>query len=238
MHHSSNFYVHLPSNNLSNSETNTLWNYVTHLTQPLLLDGAWEVALTEISYTKSWYNLTRDSFCSVFSLGYDISEAQNATTFYPNFDYDQQHTSTPQKIDETVRMNLHSQAVSNDISPTLKTEADIEYETETEPVSESFDGDDQLDDKTIAAKTGGTYLFRIIIKRGHYTLKELIETINNSLFYDTVVRSNGDWLSSPQLDLGKDGLITTVTGKMKHGDGKIDTFINITGDAADFLGIY
>jgi hypothetical protein len=60
MDESNNFYVHLPSNNLTNIETNTLGRYVTQMKRPIKLDQHWEVALTEISYTKSWFTLDRD----------------------------------------------------------------------------------------------------------------------------------------------------------------------------------
>lgn len=52
-----NFYVTLPSSVRSTYFTNTLADYVTHLPRAIELDGAWEVALVELSFTKSWYNV-------------------------------------------------------------------------------------------------------------------------------------------------------------------------------------
>ena len=53
------FYLTLPSNVLS-SPTNTLANYFTILPHRITVNGDWRVALTEISYTKSWYNIIED----------------------------------------------------------------------------------------------------------------------------------------------------------------------------------
>jgi len=63
-----NFYVHLPSNVLPTSPTevgNTIGNYVTRLAQKLNLSEEWEVALTDISYTKSWYNVIKSQSISI-----------------------------------------------------------------------------------------------------------------------------------------------------------------------------
>src|SRR6266436_196876 len=59
------FYVTLPSNVTGQVlfERNTISNYVTRLATNLSLDG-FEVGLSEISYTKSWFNLVEDqSIC-------------------------------------------------------------------------------------------------------------------------------------------------------------------------------
>ena len=53
------FYLTLPSN-VQSSPTNSLTNYFTILPHRISLDGEWRVALTEISYTKSWYNIVED----------------------------------------------------------------------------------------------------------------------------------------------------------------------------------
>lgn len=56
------FYITLPSN-VSSFEyypNNTAANYVTQLARPLELDDSWEVAVTEVSYTVSWYNVRGD----------------------------------------------------------------------------------------------------------------------------------------------------------------------------------
>lgn len=58
-----NFYLHLPSNNQPTSPQevgNTISNYITRLNQKLNLSEEWEVGLTDISYTKSWYNIMKD----------------------------------------------------------------------------------------------------------------------------------------------------------------------------------
>jgi len=56
-----NFYIHLSSNTKNKSDnTNTIGNFVTRLPRKINLADGWEVALTEVSYTKSWYNLFED----------------------------------------------------------------------------------------------------------------------------------------------------------------------------------
>lgn len=58
-----NFYVHLSSNVIPTSPTeisNKIGNFVTRLNRRLNFSEDWEVALTDISYTKSWYNIMQD----------------------------------------------------------------------------------------------------------------------------------------------------------------------------------
>ena len=60
---SENFYVHLSSNVIPTSPTeisNKIGNFVTRLNRRLNFSEDWEVALTDISYTKSWYNIMQD----------------------------------------------------------------------------------------------------------------------------------------------------------------------------------
>src|SRR5262249_10221977 len=55
------FYVTLPSNVSSHDlYENTIGNYVTKLAKVLRLDSSYEVGLSEISYTYSWYNIQTD----------------------------------------------------------------------------------------------------------------------------------------------------------------------------------
>ena len=55
------FYVTLPSNSWSPENDNKLNDYTTYLPKPFSLDDDYHVALTEISYTKSWYNVEREN---------------------------------------------------------------------------------------------------------------------------------------------------------------------------------
>lgn len=58
-----NFYIHLSSNVIPTSPTqisNKIGNFVTRLNRRLNLSEDWEVALTDISYTKSWYNIMKN----------------------------------------------------------------------------------------------------------------------------------------------------------------------------------
>ena len=54
----SQFYLTLPSNSsIEYFPVNTLTNFKTKLAQPVELTGDWEVALAELQYPHSWYNL-------------------------------------------------------------------------------------------------------------------------------------------------------------------------------------
>ena len=63
------FFITLPSNVKSiTSEPNTIANYITKLPQRIILNGKWQVALVEISYPLTWYNINRPctiNFCGV-----------------------------------------------------------------------------------------------------------------------------------------------------------------------------
>ena len=54
------FYVYLSSNVRNNINQNTLSNFTTFLPEKLELSEKYEVALAEISYTKSWLNIEKD----------------------------------------------------------------------------------------------------------------------------------------------------------------------------------
>jgi len=55
------FYITLPSNaSLDVFQNNTSSSYQVNLAQPLHLDGSWQVAMTEMSYPHTWYNLPID----------------------------------------------------------------------------------------------------------------------------------------------------------------------------------
>ena len=54
----SHFYVILPSNSsMSYYPSNTVTKYMTHLLQPISLEGDWEVGLFEFEYYRTWYNV-------------------------------------------------------------------------------------------------------------------------------------------------------------------------------------
>ncbi len=60
------FYLTLPSNSsMDYYPDNTLTTYTTKLSQPLELEGEWEVGLAEIQYPRSWYNVLKgeEVFC-------------------------------------------------------------------------------------------------------------------------------------------------------------------------------
>jgi len=53
-------YIKLVSN-VQSVETNTIASFVTQLSSKLVLEGKWEVAIVEVSYYKSWYNVQNDN---------------------------------------------------------------------------------------------------------------------------------------------------------------------------------
>ena len=68
MSSSTQFYVTLPSNaSLSLYPNNTLSSYTTRLVDQINLMGNWEVAITEIHYPFSWYNITDDNNSFAYS---------------------------------------------------------------------------------------------------------------------------------------------------------------------------
>jgi len=62
------FYLHLSSNVDPVSPLqvgNTIGNFVTHLSRKINLSAEWEVGVTDISYTKSWYNIMNDEYITL-----------------------------------------------------------------------------------------------------------------------------------------------------------------------------
>ena len=198
------FYVHLPSNNISGADSNTLCNYITHLKHPISLDGEWEVALTEVSYTTSWYNIASTSQCSVFSFeGIDLSKAKEVA-----------------KQREMAGISTDKQAYDGSIHALINSK-------------ESGSGSSVVDDARIE-EMGGKIHHKIRIRPGFYSTKELVYTINRLLMKESA------GAEPPLLELGPDGFLASVTGKRTNPetDKTEDSFINITGDAAEFLGYY
>ncbi|MDI9313017.1 MAG: hypothetical protein QM535_22595 [Limnohabitans sp.] len=62
------FYVYLPSNVKDPFNRNTTSNYSTNLSSTLRLDESWEVALSEISFNKTWYNIDENFFVGIINL--------------------------------------------------------------------------------------------------------------------------------------------------------------------------
>lgn len=63
MTHPDNFYIHLNSDVARSSPlqySNSIGNFVTILSQRYQLQGEYEVALSRIHYTKSWFNIEKD----------------------------------------------------------------------------------------------------------------------------------------------------------------------------------
>jgi hypothetical protein len=63
-----NFYIHLNSDVRRTSPLqtiNTIGNFVTFLSRKYILNGEYEVALSRIHYTKSWYNIEEDQLLTL-----------------------------------------------------------------------------------------------------------------------------------------------------------------------------
>ena len=73
------FYVTLPSNVSSKDyfPNNTIANYITKLAQSIKLEGSWLVGLREISYTKSWYNVNKESDIFLFDGEFNVFNTKN-----------------------------------------------------------------------------------------------------------------------------------------------------------------
>ena len=53
----------LPSNSsFAHFSNNTLSDYTTKLSQEIHLEGSWEVGIAEISYPRTWYNVSEREF--------------------------------------------------------------------------------------------------------------------------------------------------------------------------------
>ncbi|MDI9312032.1 MAG: hypothetical protein QM535_17595 [Limnohabitans sp.] len=60
------FYLFLPSNVKDNTLKNTIGNYITYLPTTLKLNGEWEVGLSEILLTKTWFNIPNNEIIKIF----------------------------------------------------------------------------------------------------------------------------------------------------------------------------
>lgn len=209
---SNNFYVHLPSNNLTDIYGNTLGNYISQLKHTIVLDGDWEVALTEISYTMSWYNVREESHCSVIGLDDRLHEInyleRDVSTMYESAYDPELKFSTPKR-------------------------------PLTDPGDNHLLEESTSEDLTLVENIGATLLYRKPIRAGFYTTKELIDYLNNMLTHETMTREKDSYLNAPQLELGRGGYVALMTGRRKRPDSNRmeDTMVNITGDASDILGL-
>ena len=73
------FYLHLSSNVRAVSPLqvgNTIGNFVTHLSRKLNLTDEWEVGVTDVQYSKTWYNIMNDEYVTII-----FSEKQQRFVF-------------------------------------------------------------------------------------------------------------------------------------------------------------
>lgn len=222
MHTHNSFYVHLPSNNLTDSATNTLGKYITHLQQQINLEGSWEVALTEISYTLSWYNVPRESTCSVFSFGSEVDGS-------PRFSQD-----------ITMKSVGDSDWVEESKYSTPQKDFNIERRGNFHwsPPIIGAEGNSMIDDMTLTKSADCILLYTLTIPPAFYTHEGLLKKINSDLFNEQ--QSDSNFFVTPTLEMGADGIVSSVTGKWKNSNTNRpeDTFVNLYGDAAEFLGFY
>ena len=110
------FFVTLPSNVQTNQDTNTIGDYVTTLPHILRLDPSWRVALTELFFTNSWYNLEKE--CEVKILVYDWSRPKSVLTSTESFTIAPGRYATINDILE--RINGHKSVLLEDAKNALK----------------------------------------------------------------------------------------------------------------------
>jgi hypothetical protein len=219
------FYVHLPSNNITGSNTNTLCKYITHLQQQINLEGSWEVALTEFSYTLSWYNVPHESTCSVFSFRAEVDKSPMFTQEY-----------SAMSVRDTVE--LGESKYSTPLKDFQKEDGGNYHWT---PPIRGYEGNSMIEDETLTKSTDCFLLYTFTIPPAFYTHEGLIKKINTDLFNEQ--QSDHNYFVTPSLELGADGIVSSLTGKwlnsgtMNQGRRE-DTFVNVYGDVAEFLGFY
>ena len=76
------FYLHLPSNTHTNSEENTINRYINTFSDTIDLGRDWEVGLTDISYTYSWYNVKGGCQIIIKSFNGDGKKTRNLYEMY------------------------------------------------------------------------------------------------------------------------------------------------------------
>jgi tRNA U38,U39,U40 pseudouridine synthase TruA len=59
------FYITLPSN-VKSFENNKISSYKTKLASKILLDGEWEVGVSSVKYTKSWFNVRKNCYMKLY----------------------------------------------------------------------------------------------------------------------------------------------------------------------------
>ena len=72
------FFVKLESNVLRtypDQVSNSIGNFVTHLAKKHTLNNTWECGLTEISYSKSWYNIDNEEVISFIDMDNKIHQS-------------------------------------------------------------------------------------------------------------------------------------------------------------------
>lgn len=234
------FYVHLPSNEATSLDENTLGKYTTHLARPILLDGAWEVALAEISYTVSWYNLTGNNYVSILSFGHELS---GSSVFGKSF---VRGDKTLEDIEEVEEEYGEQSQNDSTLVQTMITSTPIKHAIEEESVhfvlpTPKANESATFSDAKLARLTNSHLLYKTRIRPGHYTAKELIDTINNVVFHELLGRGEDpSTFKSPQLEIDKDGFVSGYTGKRINPatDKSEDIFINLSGNVAKLLGFY
>jgi len=86
----SSFYITIMSDeSIARYHTNTTTNFKVDLAQPIVLEGLWQVALTEIHISNNWYDITED--CSI-DVSFE-STLERSASF-------QSLTSSPRKEEE------------------------------------------------------------------------------------------------------------------------------------------
>ena len=177
----SQFYVTLPSTSSSQFfPDNKLSSFTTNLHTPLRLNGDWEVALVEINYPRTWYNVSGDT-CKVYYTSKQDQELKSVKIppgYYETVEeilYELRKTLPPHILKD-VHMYVKSQ--SRKLVINCGNGASIKF-NETLARMLGFE-----ESKLIRKDTYGT--FPVDIHRGFYTLYVYTDIVSTQYVGDTL----------------------------------------------------
>ena len=96
------FYLILPSN-VQSSPSNSLSNFYTILARQITLEGHWRVAMTEISYTNSIYNVTEDEAIYLYDCDLRNYVGKNGKDLYLKKGYYKSETKLMEAISKILQ---------------------------------------------------------------------------------------------------------------------------------------
>lgn len=117
------FYITLPSNSsMMYYPQNTVTNYITHLPQPIELDGEWEVAVVELIYPCTFLTISEES--KIFIYSYKQLETMSSisgTSSTPDVIVNAETTAEVKEEEEEIIEEVDDNEDSTITIPILKT---------------------------------------------------------------------------------------------------------------------